>query len=108
LLAIADEVVAEREQRIPARLLGRAVEWSGCEAAGVETVIENGDPAGRIEAVAERDRADLIVVGSRGRGPLRAALLGSTSRTLAARACRPVVIVGPAALSWAPALPQTG
>jgi nucleotide-binding universal stress UspA family protein len=94
-LAIADHVVAEREERISADLLGRATEWSACEGAGLETVIETGDPAERIEAVAEREPADLIVVGSRGRGPLRAAVLGSTSRRLAASARRPVVIVGP-------------
>ena len=96
-LAIADHVVAEREERISAELLGRAVEWSACEGAALETVIETGDPAERIEAVAERERAALIVVGSRGRGPVRAAVLGSTSRRLAANACRPVVIVGPPA-----------
>jgi len=96
-LAIADHVVAEREERISADVLGRATEWSGCERPALETVIETGDPAERIEAVAERERADLIVVGSRGRGLLRAAVLGSTSRKLAAGARRPVVIVGPSA-----------
>jgi nucleotide-binding universal stress UspA family protein len=96
-VAIVDDVVAERDQRISASLLGRAVDWSGYDAAAVETTTETGEPAERIETVAEQERADLIVVGSRGRGPLRAALLGSTSRALAANARRPIVVVGAAA-----------
>jgi len=35
----------------------------------------------------------MLVVGSRGRGPVRAIVLGSVSRELAALADRPVLIV---------------
>lgn len=50
-----------------------------------------GDPA--VELIAASHELDLLVCGSRGRGPLRAALLGSvTERVLRGAAC-PVVIV---------------
>jgi nucleotide-binding universal stress UspA family protein len=50
-----------------------------------------GSPAGQL-VDASRD-ADLIVLGSRGRGRLRAGLLGSTSYAVTAHARCPVVIV---------------
>jgi nucleotide-binding universal stress UspA family protein len=46
-----------------------------------------------ILAVADKQDADLIVVGSRGRGAIGAALLGSVSRDLVQRAKRPVLVV---------------
>jgi nucleotide-binding universal stress UspA family protein len=52
-----------------------------------------GSPAGAIMETADSEGAELIVVGSRGRGSLRSAALGSVSQELAARALCPVVIV---------------
>jgi nucleotide-binding universal stress UspA family protein len=98
-IAVADDVLLEREQRRTTELVERAVEWSGCPSERVEAAVEVGEPAERIEALAEAAAADLIVVGSRGRGRLSAAVLGSTSRALASSADRPVVIVGPDAQS---------
>ena len=46
-----------------------------------------------IISLAEKQNADLIVVGSRGRGALGSALLGSVSRDLVQRAKRPVLVV---------------
>lgn len=48
--------------------------------------------------------ADVIVVGSRGLGPVKGAMLGSTSREVLAKADRPVMVVreiGPQELSRA-------
>jgi nucleotide-binding universal stress UspA family protein len=45
-----------------------------------------------ILAVAEEISVSLIVCGQRGRGPLKTALLGSVSHTLAAHTSRPVLI----------------
>jgi nucleotide-binding universal stress UspA family protein len=52
-----------------------------------------GTPAQTIMKEAEREGAKLIVVGSRGHGALRSAVLGSVSRSLAEEASDPVVIV---------------
>lgn len=44
--------------------------------------VETGSPAETLLQVAEAEKADLIVVGSRGQGALRRALLGSVSTHL--------------------------
>jgi len=45
------------------------------------------------EILADSKGADLIVVGSRGRGPVGSALLGSVSHGVVRQAKRPVLIV---------------
>jgi nucleotide-binding universal stress UspA family protein len=54
-----------------------------------------GDAAHRIVEVCEEEQAALVVVGSRGRGEMAAALLGSVSSHVAARAPCPCLIVPP-------------
>jgi nucleotide-binding universal stress UspA family protein len=56
-----------------------------------------GFPADRLADLADEEEAKLIVVGSRGRGAFKAALLGSVSTDVIAVARCPVVIVPPAA-----------
>jgi nucleotide-binding universal stress UspA family protein len=61
----------------------------------VEALLRDGSPAGvLVEASRE---ADLLVMGSRGRGPLPAALLGSVAHYVVPRAACPVVIHPPRA-----------
>jgi nucleotide-binding universal stress UspA family protein len=52
-----------------------------------------GLPAERLADVADEEEAQLIVVGSRGRGAFKAAFLGSVSSSLIGVARCPVVIV---------------
>jgi nucleotide-binding universal stress UspA family protein len=65
------------------------------ESVASARLVEFGDPARRLAAVAESVSAQLIVVGTRGNVPVNDALLGSVSGRLAADAPCPVLIVGP-------------
>jgi nucleotide-binding universal stress UspA family protein len=69
------------------------------EAAGIRTQIDllEGRPSERIVELARNRDVDLIVVGSRGRGAIGAALLGSVSESVLHHADRPVLIVRPSA-----------
>ncbi len=59
----------------------------------VESVVAPGDPAQQIIELAEKNRCDFIVMGSRGAGPLRGALLGSVSQKVLNNSKCPVLIV---------------
>jgi nucleotide-binding universal stress UspA family protein len=59
-----------------------------------DRVVALGEPARLLAAVLENG-AELAVVGSRGRGPARAAAFGSTSSAVVHRASCPVVVVPP-------------
>ena len=65
------------------------------EAAGVSYALEriSGDPVDEIVAVAEAKDVDLVVVGSRGRGAVASAILGSVSLGVLKEAQRPVLVV---------------
>jgi nucleotide-binding universal stress UspA family protein len=55
-------------------------------AKKVSTVLLSGDAADAILARAKKEKADLIVLGTRGFGDLKGLLLGSVSHKVAARA----------------------
>ena len=62
-------------------------------AAGIHARLVQGPVADVL--VDESHRADLLVVGRRGRSAIAASLLGSVSRNVAERAACPVVVVHP-------------
>jgi len=69
---------------------------SALRAAGVERVetkVDDGDPAERILDHARAVSADMIVLGSRGLGNLKGAILGSVSNKIAVQAPCSVVTV---------------
>lgn len=67
------------------------------DAGDAEQRAEVGSPADRIVAIADEEDAALVVIGSRGRGDVKSALLGSVSHGVASKATCPVVIVPPGA-----------
>jgi nucleotide-binding universal stress UspA family protein len=71
------------------------VATDAAEDAGVSYSLEriSGDTVDEIIAVAEAKKADLLVVGSRGRGGIASAVLGSVSHGVLNRAKRPVLVV---------------
>jgi nucleotide-binding universal stress UspA family protein len=58
-----------------------------------------GNPATQIVELARRRRADMIIVGSRGRGAVAGTLLGSVSKAVVNSADCPVLVVRPTAPS---------
>jgi len=62
------------------------------DATPVETHLIEGPPAPAILRVADDERVDLIVMGSRGHGQIGGLLLGSVSNAIAQRARCPVLI----------------
>lgn len=75
-----------------ARELDRAVERARDRARGpVRGELVEGKPADVL--VQEAADADLVVVGTRGRGALRAAIFGSVAQRVAAASPRPTVVV---------------
>jgi nucleotide-binding universal stress UspA family protein len=65
------------------------------DAAGVSYALErfSGETVETIVALADTKNADMIVLGSRGRNAVTAALLGSVSQGVVHEAKRPVLIV---------------
>jgi len=58
-----------------------------------ETLILEGRPSSTIVEQAEKDQADLIVMGSRGIGGISGWILGSTSRRVVESCTKPVLII---------------
>ena len=59
---------------------------AGASEKLISTVTSDGDQAKRIIEVVKKRKADLIVLGSRGRGRMEGLLLGSVSQKIAALA----------------------
>jgi len=85
------------EERVTAgeRLLEEMAEKANVGEA--ERRVVPGFAAERLADLADEENADLIVVGSRGRGAFKAAFLGSVSTSLIGVARCPVLVVPPGA-----------
>jgi nucleotide-binding universal stress UspA family protein len=74
-------------------LLEAEVRGVRSRGVGVQVIVRSGDPAPTLLEVADDVDADLVVVGTRGRGGPDELLLGSVARTVADRARRPTLVV---------------
>jgi nucleotide-binding universal stress UspA family protein len=83
-----DEEITEAQERTDS-VLDHAAEW-GLDA---HSIIWEGDPGETIVAAAEAEGADLIVVGTSGRGGVGRMLMGSTSDWVIRNATVPVLVV---------------
>jgi nucleotide-binding universal stress UspA family protein len=62
------------------------------EGFDVNTHVMRGTPHRRINGLADRVDADLLIVGSRGQSPLEQRLIGGTARNIARTATRPLLV----------------
>jgi nucleotide-binding universal stress UspA family protein len=62
------------------------------EGFDVETHVMRGTPHRRINGLAEQVNANLMIVGSRGKSPLRERFIGGTARNVARTAVRPLLV----------------
>jgi nucleotide-binding universal stress UspA family protein len=73
------------------RMLGERVDHLSAALRDVDGTVQIGRPADRLIELTET--VDLMVVGSRGYGPLRSVLLGGVSGQLIRSAACPVIVV---------------
>lgn len=73
--------------------IDRVVAAAGPAPAGVEVIAEPIRGTPEFGLIEESRNADLVIVGSRGRGGFTGLVLGSTSATVAAHSHAPVVVV---------------
>jgi len=85
-----DEVYWDDEDHEILRQAGDVARERGIEA---KLVMCSGNPAEAIARLANEVDADLVVMGSRGRGRVAGTLLGSVSKGVLDRAHRPVLVV---------------
>jgi nucleotide-binding universal stress UspA family protein len=85
----------DEQVRAGERLLEMMAEQAGLDQA--ERRVVTGFAAERLADLADEEGAELIVVGSRGRGAFKAAFLGSVSTSLIGVARCPVLVVPPGA-----------
>jgi nucleotide-binding universal stress UspA family protein len=83
----------DRQQEAGERLLAQMADEAALDQA--ERRVVSGVPAERLADLADAEEAELIVVGSRGRGAFKAAFLGSVSTSLIGVARCPVLVVPP-------------
>lgn len=89
LAAELEEAAARRADALLAKYRPRA-DNQGVRVINVGVF---GSPSQRLAEAAESEDVLMVVVGSRGRGAVASALLGSTSRQLAHDCRKPVIVV---------------
>jgi nucleotide-binding universal stress UspA family protein len=67
--------------------------------ASANTLVAHGEPVAVLSALAEAEDVDMVIVGTRARGTLTRALLGSVSAELLSRCSKPVLVVPERSLS---------
>lgn len=76
-----------------ARILAAAAERLQIDGRKPETVLKEGSPDSEIIAAAQAWKADVLVVGTHGRGGLGRVLLGSTAESIIRKSLIPVLVV---------------
>jgi nucleotide-binding universal stress UspA family protein len=74
------------------RALARQANLLEAEGFAVNTHVMRGTPHRRINGLADRIDANLVIVGSRGQSPLEQRFIGSTARNVARTSTRPLLL----------------
>lgn len=78
----------------PAReYLSRVAEALRARGLRAEVVVERGDPAAEVLALAERRAADLLVLATHGKAGMSAVWAGSVASRIAGRSTRPMLLI---------------
>ena len=83
--------VRDRREQLAQALVARGRE----DGIDVSFLVWTGDPGDVIVEAAEAEHADMVLVGSHGRGPVGRLLLGSVSEFVVRNAPCPVLVVRP-------------
>ncbi|KAK6131640.1 hypothetical protein DH2020_034654 [Rehmannia glutinosa] len=89
------DAVKKAQEENAANILSRALQMCRENKVKAETLILQGDPKDKICQAAEELHVDLVVLGSRGLGTIKRALLGSVSNYCVHHVNCPVLIVKP-------------
>lgn len=89
------EQIMEERKAAARRALDETVKVLNVSSAHIKTRIVIGRPADAIPRVAQRNRADLLVMGSRGLVGRQAQAMGSVSLGVAQQAPCPMLVVKP-------------
>ncbi|KAI9090746.1 hypothetical protein K1719_028599 [Acacia pycnantha] len=89
------DAVKKAQEEISARVVSKALQMCKDKLVRAESVIMNGDPREVICEAAEKMQVDLLIMGSRGLGTFKRAILGSVSDYCTHHAKTPVLIVKP-------------
>jgi len=85
--------IAEEEKEIQSLHKNLIDRYFNQQGILIESKILHGDPADKICRYAEAVDADIVIIGTRGRGVLKAALLGSVSENVVRNCKRSVLVV---------------
>ena len=92
-LSVADRNEAQLIEENGKQILDDIVKEIPSGVKEVKSVFEVGSPGPALLAVAKKYDADLIVMGSRGLGPLKGLFMGSVSSYVTSHSTCPVLIV---------------
>jgi nucleotide-binding universal stress UspA family protein len=80
----------------------KLLESFGLPLSAIEVALRRGDPRVAILAQAERSHADLVALGTHGRGGIAHALLGSIAESVVANTTRDILVARPVRFTFVP------
>ena len=92
---VSVEVLQQERERILNELYNLAAECRKTSGANIEVSLEDGPVPDALHAYAKRNKVDLIVMSSHGRGGIARLSLGSVTDSLIRRTTIPVLVVKP-------------